>query len=882
MQRKSASEPNRFTREKRFRRSWRKVTAFLSCFVVLFTLSALTLPGITLTEYTCGLEEHFHADLCYNHKGELTCPQQAHEHTAECEKQISLWQTMEPAEPTGESSPEPSAEPSESDSGLWQSAGDLSDETSEPTGEQTASGPNMVELFSSEDPEFTVQIYAYLNIGKDTSEQTNTGEEWLANMVDTRNTSADGQGGKMPTNVYGNEGASGFVATWQKLYLDPSTLSFQLNKGVPTKIFADKVHQYTMVNTFADVDHLSNNKYYTLDSVWILNDDADPDSIDPNDWTPFAGDLTQAVFTKDASVAQSNPNAILVKQGTVIRLNHNPVAGTFTNETTFWDYDISDGKFYTSSDYTTTYTRQPLGSTGKTVYMLTNAQGINGTQTDLIGSGTRLAFGNMNAGNTDQENLSWTDPEGYTVTPNKANRPDGFAWPKPAYNYGCSFGLVTGLDSNGNLIYASGLQVPFLFGEGDANGKTEHTGWSLEFYRNGDTYTLNKVIDPNGTAVLSGLTQLRRYEENSSPSNNFWPMDFVDYWIDGVASGMAQGHDAVFGEEDYESLRKTVNALGGDKTMPIGDDTDDHNSYFGMEFTVDFKLTSDYVGLLEYAFFGDDDMWVFLSPKGEPEKAILICDIGGVHTSAGSYVDLWDWINTTPGATDVTGESFALNYATDGSVGVREFTLTVFYTERGASGSTCWINFTLPSVTNTTTRQVGNLALTKEVVSPSGDTLTPDEDFQFQLELYKVDAGDSSIMTPLNGTYSLAVYQGNDLVPDAPTTISLSDDEDGVIELRAGQRAVISGIPVGTYYTLIELTRGGYSTTVNGAEGYIVSGEISGVASVASFVNTPGTVLPTTGGFGTSLYIFGGWLLLSGSSLVYHFRRKSRRREDIC
>ena len=31
-----------------------------------------------------------------------------------------------------------------------------------------------------------------------------------------------------------------------------------------------------------------------------------------------------------------------------------------------------------------------------------------------------------------------------------------------------------------------------------------------------------------------------------------------------------------------------------------------------MQYSVQFKLTENYVGPLEYYFFGDDDMWVFL------------------------------------------------------------------------------------------------------------------------------------------------------------------------------------------------------------------------------------------------------------------------------
>ena len=57
-----------------------------------------------------------------------------------------------------------------------------------------------------------------------------------------------------------------------------------------------------------------------------------------------------------------------------------------------------------------------------------------------------------------------------------------------------------------------------------------------------------------------------------------------------------------------------------------------------MQYAVEFTLTPDYIGPLEYTFFGDDDMWVFLDNT-------LVCDIGGVHSSVGEYVDLWDYLS---------------------------------------------------------------------------------------------------------------------------------------------------------------------------------------------------------------------------------------------
>ena len=111
-----------------------------------------------------------------------------------------------------------------------------------------------------------------------------------------------------------------------------------------------------------------------------------------------------------------------------------------------------------------------------------------------------------------------------------------------------------------------------------------------------------------------------------------------------------------------------------------------------MQYAVKFTLTADYVGPLEYYFFGDDDMWVFLDDK-------LVCDIGGVHSSVGEYVNLWDYLRK------------------DGRTESETHTLTFFYTERGASGSTCYMNFTLPSVSGVNIEQkTSDLEVRKQVV----------------------------------------------------------------------------------------------------------------------------------------------------------------------
>ena len=269
----------------------------------------------------------------------------------------------------------------------------------------------------------------------------------------------------------------------------------------------------------------------------------------------------------------------------------------------------------------------------------------------------------------------------------------------------------------------------------------------------------------------------------------------------------------------------------------MGDDGRAHNWFFGMNFAISFSLTADYEGPLEYYFFGDDDLWVFLDQK-------LVCDIGGVHSSVGEYVNLRDYLPV-------------------GSSG--QHTLSFFYTERGDTGSTCYMSFTLPSVSSaTTSRDTGSLQIQKSVEGTGGADFSG-EKYKFKVELLTSENG-----SPLNQTFSYSRSDGT------YGTVKSG----GTIELHQNESATISGIPAGTYYRVTELTTAGYHTTVNGNVGYIVSGKIeTGTVKPASFVNTIYHELPETGGPGTYLYtIPGAAALLTAAILLV---RKLRRRREV-
>lgn len=84
-----------------------------------------------------------------------------------------------------------------------------------------------------------------------------------------------------------------------------------------------------------------------------------------------------------------------------------------------------------------------------------------------------------------------------------------------------------------------------------------------------------------------------------------------------------------------------------------------------MSFSADFVIDPGYAGPLRYYFYGDDDMYVFLSKVnnyGTSHETLsnttLVADIGGVHSSVGMYVNLWDAVKTISGRTEK--ESFLI------------------------------------------------------------------------------------------------------------------------------------------------------------------------------------------------------------------------------
>ncbi|MBD5585771.1 MAG: fibro-slime domain-containing protein [Clostridia bacterium] len=618
----------------------------------------------------------------------------------------------------------------------------------------------------------------------------------------------DTSGGVLPTNQ----------DTHRKTisaYIDNATgqvvMQEQLSRIFKARVFDyDRYLQAEVLNRFMKED----GWMWSANEIWILKPGKLQNSLTKSDW----------------DIVQWEPGKTLgelgIKDGDCIRIVSESVESSIDVDTTFYDYDITDGVWYsTKSDADNYRNAKTVSSWSRTTtsYQNTGAWGINSNANygfDTRAEGTRLTFGNVNTGVAHRGDKF----EGYYM--NGANLASN--------NYRqCVFGLVKGLDDAGNIIYADGISVPNLFDDGDAIGKTVIGESTLHFKRVGDTYTLT-AVNHGGDTVLSDLDTFEHpvYDGKTYTSiytNNFWPMDEL-----GVAD--TDGHDFKTGSvemtkgkygyfsggltgDNYVDSKGNGKASSG--TWAPSDDGIDHNNFFGMHFAVKFSTEEDYVASLGYYFFGDDDMWVFLD--GE-----LICDIGGVHSSAGSYTDLRDYIE-------------------EGDTG--EHMLSFYYTERGASGSTCWMQFNLPHNVTALTDDSFMFLKTNQNGKPLGNAV---------FGLYRDQACQDLLQTVVSDE------TGSVNVTDLETTCvyylkEMSAPEDYVVDENT--YVVTFGEGAWSMYDISDGTKNKLSSLVNEYDPKVLP------------------EMPETGGIGTKwIYVGGGALLLSGlcTWLIIDSRRRRR------
>lgn len=517
----------------------------------------------------------------------------------------------------------------------------------------------------------------------------------------------------------------------------------------------------------------------------MLKEGKRSDSENQADWDVY--DNPGSVhFTNREGV--TGGNVVYIHDDTVIRLVYDTNEAKENFPANFYDYDISDGP-----------NRDGSWRTGITGINAASNYGTSREHDQKWDSYANvLAFGNANCGT----GMGYSAFDGLFLNKFSTTYTNG-AIKKDLDLFGCTFRIAEGLE-DGKIVYNPWIVAPKLFNDGDASGKHAYAGSSLGFSRVGDTYTLSSA-SVNGGGSVDGLQNFF----NPSPSagtihkhiftNDFWPLDATQnkdpHFGQSGQNVTFAGFDNVEGKPWYTTPQNG--------TFPGSDDGKGHNSFFGMQYAVEFTLTADYVGPLEYYFFGDDDMWVFLDDK-------LVCDLGGVHSSVGEYVNLWDYLQK-------------------GTAGTH--TLTFFYTERGASGSTCYMNFTLPSVSGVNIEQkTSDLEVRKQVVGQDESN----REFEFNIRFYGQNGN------PVLDDYAYTKYgkDGNELSGD------LVVHDGDKFTLQDGQYVRIRYLPFGLRYTITEDAVNGYtvSSTINGVtgQGNTATGSIlnTGQMNTVLFTNT--------------------------------------------
>jgi len=642
----------------------------------------------------------------------------------------------------------------------------------------TMGSSRTVALASETAPTFQVQFYANTPVYVTDDDGEKTGYAASLEIIDTRG-AGNGTGGSLPQ--FGNASSPKTQNGVMKLYLEPYAPTSKDNSSITYKvattmklieIYTADTKTYVPGMTVEEINKLRTNPRYSIEKIWVSQDGGVnfksyglslgwDDEVDVE-----INDIRSIAFTNNPESANDKQGIILITNDTVIRFEYHLLTDLYTNPANMYDYDITDTLIYSGNKTTSTSktTVNAANNAGFSEFFLnTTKQGINSAG-NYKGSGAKLGFGN------DNTNSGMGSEKVGDMYINQYNRASNRA---PSYK-GLAYGIVTGYNAETDrLIYNSAIAHPDLFNESaNVTGKTIYGGQQLNFDRIGDTYTLMAVNGrrSSGNVGEERLNEFFLTEGEDSFTNNFWPMD-------NLISDSTTGHDIKFGEKEPEKNIKYINTSYTSTTwltMPTSDDGLLHNSYFGLQYAISFEMDGQYCGPLEYLFYGDDDMWVFLTyPDGKTSR--LICDIGGVHSSVGSYTDLWDYIKK-------------------GEEGKGKYTLNFFYMERGASGSSCYMAFTLPGVAAVPqdVPDHGTLNVRKEARGESVDNL----EYKFRLNL-----------------------EGEGDIDKYPYIISGAESHTGTVgnggefALKANETITIQNLPAGINYTLTELFASGDGET---------------------------------------------------------------------
>lgn len=496
--------------------------------------------------------------------------------------------------------------------------------------------------------------------------------------------------------------------------------------------------------------------------------------------------ITKVEGNKETQITEKE---ILVDSDVKLRCYYTALEGNYQNKTTFFDYDITSqetetGAFKNNNRYTVTvngtkyrnywyknnalyqsrYSEEPsyrFREGDEFSYQVSYGQTYNctwiGNDTYSYVVGTSQIDAGINSDGNYSNQYSSKKLAVGSIDNQKTTTHSCYinGWEANKNNmarHPIIAGLITDLTGKDYKDVNFAVDEPGFFSADQKEGKRILDGYKLQFDKQGNKYTLEKVLNPQGGIAENDLS-------------NFWPLD---------------------------------SNLGDDGWQGPGDDDQKHNWYFGMRYDFEFSL-GDYIGDLTYSFNGDDDLWVFLD--GKP-----IIDLGGLHSAypENDFVDKpgydrddYDysgWVDEYPNECDLWEEILGENYTLEDKQNLSEdartdkHTITVLFMERGGFGSNCEMEFVMPNVEASdpviTTTPRADVEFTK---TDENGTALPDVEFT----LYSDSEYQNVIKTDVSGTDGKIEFSGlkagtyymketdtpDDYISSGPWTITVTAEE---------------------------------------------------------------------------------------------------------
>jgi fibro-slime domain-containing protein/LPXTG-motif cell wall-anchored protein len=407
---------------------------------------------------------------------------------------------------------------------------------------------------------------------------------------------------------------------------------------------------------------------------------------------------TQKYFQPGATVTNVEGNMMFYADWAVVNYTPSSHSGSLSDGTgTGVSLDTSNFvniNMFDYNDLVNTFSAHPFSDT------ITDSWGMNKPAEADQG----LVFINSKASNCSIAQMKYSNAGDRYLGVNTSRWTSSYRLPGYQYIGTITPGVLTsnagGLDSSLNaagwlykLFNPSTSSAADINSGGDVAGRTYVGTSNYLFQRDKQGYyyydSTKNAAEYDQTAgrfyLKDGPDMISKSATNSSKSGDY--SDFVPYNNWGDASG-------------------TTN-----NTIPTFNELGETNYWFGMRTDIHFYLpndsrsdgkanlvtdTADSSNLLPttFEFSGDDDVWVFVDGH-------LVLDLGGIHDVVGGTINFsdgtiktYDTLVSDSGGVSEQTLPYSLSDYLSGHI-VGEHTLTMFYMERGASESNCYIKFNM-------------------------------------------------------------------------------------------------------------------------------------------------------------------------------------------